>query len=146
MRAPADLTLRQLTLQIPENHVTTAALSRDGKLLAYATVDGIFLKLMQSGEARLLRTPGDFRVDRIRWLPGDRLLAGGFSQASSRPAIWIVSIAGGEPVLFRDNVRDPEPTEDGSRIAFIDPTRTELWTSGHPVRSHGAFSPLPLII
>jgi eukaryotic-like serine/threonine-protein kinase len=129
--APAKLTLRQLTLQIPENRVTTAAVSRDGKLLAYATVDGIFLRAMRTGEARLLRSPGDFWIDRIRWLPdGDRLLAGGFSRTSSRPAIWIVSIAGGEPVLFRENARDPEPTQDGSQIAFTDPTRTELWISG----------------
>ncbi len=131
LRAPAKLTLRQLTLQIPENRVTTAAVSGDGKLLAYATVDGIFLQVMRTGEARLLRSPGDFWVDRIRWLPdGNRLLAGGFSRTSSRPVIWIVSTAGGEPALFRENARDPEPTPDGSQIAFTDPTRTELWTSG----------------
>jgi hypothetical protein len=130
LRAPAKLTLRQLTLQIPENRVTTAAVSRDGKLLAYATVDGIFLQVMGTREARL-QSPGDFWVDRIRWLPdGNRLLAGGFSRTSSRPAIWIVSTTSGGPVLFRENARDPEPTQDGSQIAFTDSTRTELWTSG----------------
>jgi serine/threonine protein kinase/Tol biopolymer transport system component len=150
LRAPEKLTLRQLTVQIPENRVTTASISRDGKLLSYATVDGIFLKAMPTGEARLLQSPGDFSVDRIRWLSGgDRLIAGGISRTTSRRAIWIVSTSDAAPVLLRENARDPEPSPDGSQIAFADPTRSELWltrVSGEETRRVLTAAPAHLVI
>jgi hypothetical protein len=73
------ITSRQITTQIPENRVTAAAISSDGKRLVYATVDGIFLRVIATGETQPLRAPADFLVDRLSWFSdGVQLAAGGF--------------------------------------------------------------------
>ena len=124
-----ELSLRQITLQLPDNRVTTGTISPDGRHLAYATIDGVFLQNMGNGETRLLRSPADFWVSRIRWLSdGKRLLVGGFSRTSLQPSIWIGSTAGADPILFRDDAYDPEPSADSRTIAFTNKLRTEVWT------------------
>jgi serine/threonine protein kinase len=126
-----ELVARQVTSQISDNRVTTAAISPDGKLLAYATVDGVFVQVMRTGEMHVLRSPKNFWVDRIRWIAdGDKLVIGGFERKFLRPSAWTVSLPGAEPTLLRADARDPEPTQDGSRIAFTNGARSELWISG----------------
>ena len=125
-----ELTLRQVTVQLSDNRVTTGSISPDGKRLAYGTVDGIFVQNMANGETRLLHSPPDFWVNRIRWLQdGEKFLAGGFSRSSLRPSIWIVFAGGADPVLFREDAYDPEPSQDERLVAFTNSTRSELWVS-----------------
>lgn len=125
------LTLRQMTDQISEDRVTTAAVSPDGKLLAYGTIDGIFLQVIRSKETHLLRSPDNFWADRIRWYAdGDKLAVGGISRGALQPAIWAVSLVGSGPVLLHANARDPEPSLDGTRLAYTNAERSEIWVSG----------------
>ncbi|HEY3840593.1 MAG TPA: protein kinase, partial [Bryobacteraceae bacterium] len=130
-RGTTELHLRQLTLQIADDRVTTAAVSPNGKLLAYATVDGIFLQVMRTRETHLLRSPPDFWVDKIRWfVDGDKLIVGGIAGANSRPEIWVVSVLGGAPRLFRADARSPELSQDNTQVAFTSGSRSEIWISG----------------
>ena len=54
---PAEIIQTQLTENSPEAEVMDAAISPDGKSLAYADATGLYLKLIQSGEIHSLPTP-----------------------------------------------------------------------------------------
>ena len=91
-------TFRQITTLIPENRATAAAISPDGKLAAYANVDGIFLRTIQNGDTKTLSAPGDYLIDRLAWFAdGTKLVASGFSTTTNVPSIWLISTPGLTP-------------------------------------------------
>ena len=55
-----ELAERQLTQNPAENPVYAAAISPDGKYLAYADFTGVFLRLLETGETHALRLPQQF--------------------------------------------------------------------------------------
>jgi Tol biopolymer transport system component len=124
-------TFRQITTLIPENRATAAAISPDGKLAAYANVDGIFLRTIQNGDTRTLSAPGDYLVDRLDWFAdGTKLVASGFSTTTNVPGIWLISTAGAEPSLLRTHARAATPSPDGTRVAFVSQDWSEIWVAG----------------
>ncbi len=125
----SPLVWEELTSLLPENHVTAAAVSPDGRFLSYANADGIFLRIVKSGETTLLDGPHDFAVDRMAWLPdGSRMIASGFSEETNRPAIWSISAASGRARELRADARFGDPSPDGSRIAFLSEDYSSIWT------------------
>jgi len=118
----------QITSLIPENHATAAAISPNGKFLAYANVDGIFVRTLGTEEVGLLKGPSDFIADRICWLAGDTsLIASGLSN-NSRTSIWILRLAGGAPRELRTGGRLGAASPDGAHIAFIQDDYSAIWT------------------
>ncbi len=123
-------TFRQVTTLISENRATAAAISPDGRWIAYANVDGIFIQA-KDGETTALRAPPDFIVDRLAWLASDaKLVASGFSSLTYVPAVWTVSVTGATPSLLRIRAREGVPSPDGTRIAFITDDRSAIWMMG----------------
>jgi hypothetical protein len=57
---PRDLRPVQMTANPPGNAITAAALSPDGKYLAYADYDGIYFRLLSSGEDHRLELEEGF--------------------------------------------------------------------------------------
>jgi hypothetical protein len=124
-------TFRQITTLIPENRATAAAISPDGKLAAYANVDGIFLRTIQNGDTRTLSAPGDYLVDRLAWFAdGKNLVASGFSTTTTVPSIWLISTAGEDARLLRTQARWATPSPDGTRVAFVSQDWSEIWVTG----------------
>jgi eukaryotic-like serine/threonine-protein kinase len=58
--ARGELQQRTLTTNSPENPVYAAAISPDGKYVAYADVSGVFLRLLESGETHAIGLPAGF--------------------------------------------------------------------------------------
>jgi eukaryotic-like serine/threonine-protein kinase len=56
----AHLQQRTLTSNSPENPVYAAAISPDGKYVAYADVTGVFLRLLETGETHTIALPPGF--------------------------------------------------------------------------------------
>jgi serine/threonine protein kinase/Tol biopolymer transport system component len=124
-------TFRQVTTLIPENRATAAAISPDGKLAAYANVDGIFLRTLQDGETRPVSAPSDYVVDRLAWFAdGKSLAASGFSTTTNVPSIWLISTSGAGPTLLGTNARAATPSPDGTQVAFISEDWSEIWVAG----------------
>ena len=114
-----EQTLRQLTTNSSENPVTAAAISPDGKYLAYADETGIYLRLVETGEVHPISTPQGATMFALSWFPdGTTLLASGGAGESGAPSIWAISILGGSPRKLRDDAGAASPSPDGSRIAF----------------------------
>ncbi len=121
---------RQVTTLVPENRATAAAISPEGRLVAYANIDGIFVRA-KNGETTALRAPGDFVVDRLAWFAnGTKLVASGFSSLSNIPGIWTTSVTGAPPRPLRTHAREGTPSPDGTRIVFISADRSEIWVMG----------------
>lgn len=113
-------TLEQVTHLIPENRAFAGAISGDGKYIAYANSDGVFLLLRSSGETTMLQSPSGVVIDHLQWMPdGVRLIASGMDEESSRLSIWSISGNGGSPVLLREHARFGTPSFDGRQIAFL---------------------------
>ncbi|MBV8069189.1 MAG: PD40 domain-containing protein, partial [Acidobacteriaceae bacterium] len=111
---------QQLTTNSTDNPVWQAAISPDGKYLAYGDSDGIKIRVIATGETHLLPKPAELS-DREIWLPaawfpdGTRLLA---SSIGKRMSAWSVSVIGGKATLLRDDAGVDSVSPDGSLIAF----------------------------
>jgi len=106
---------RQLTANAPGNQILEAAISRDGKYLAYTDQAWkMYLLKIDSGELRQLPSSDFLPVD---WFPdGNRLLVEGRGQHSG---LWKMSIRDGTSRKLPDgSVAWAAVAPDGSHIAY----------------------------
>jgi serine/threonine protein kinase len=112
---------RQLTTNLPENFVWGAAISPDGKYVAYTDQTGLFLRSIDSGETHPVPLPASKgRIQPIiRWYPDGGSLIVVLLSAKGLD-IWAVTILGEAPphLLYRSATR-PAISPDGRSIAFV---------------------------
>ena len=126
---PPSFVLRQLTTTDTENRVTAAAISPDGKQLAYADVTGeILIRSLETNTTLPLHGPAGLEIGKIAWFPDrSRLVVTGRSPSTGSSAAWIVPVNGSEPRLARDNIGSASPSPDGSRLALTTSDSREIW-------------------
>lgn len=129
---PPEPKLRQLTNNSFENRVRFGAISPDGKYLAYSDANGIRIKLVATGETRVVPQPeepegkevnweivGTWFPDNTRFLANSHPVGEGEGDWSSQTtSIWLVSVLGGPPRKVRDNGIAFSVSPDGSLIGF----------------------------
>ena len=130
---PREVQLRQLTINSPENPISSGAISPDGKYLAYADLKGMHIKRIGSEAAQSIPTPEELKNSKViwdvgfnAWLPGgDRFLANAHpatedqtAWSSQTSSIWMFPIAGGKPGKLRDSAIAWSVSPDGSSIFF----------------------------
>jgi serine/threonine protein kinase/Tol biopolymer transport system component len=124
---PNGITERQLTASF-DAPVADAAISPDGSSVAYADADGLYLKLIASGEVHPLAMPANCRVFQIAWFPDSRdILVTAMPGQSNLGALWAISVFGGQPRLLREDTRDVSVSSDASQIAFTTNAQDGLW-------------------
>ena len=105
----------------PENEpILSAALSPDGRYLAFADRTGLFLRVVGSGETHsvAVRDPGKARS--VSWFPdGNHVLATRVTTPGGQPSLWDVSVFGGTPRKLIDAAENGLISPDGSQLAFI---------------------------
>ncbi len=118
----AELTQKRLTFNPSENPIQSGAISPDGKYLAYSDRAGIHVKLLSTGEERIIPKPAGvpagagWGVD--AWFPdGTQLLADAF-EVGTYHSIWTVSILGQSPRQLREGAGAYDVSPDGTRIVF----------------------------
>jgi eukaryotic-like serine/threonine-protein kinase len=129
--AKPEMIERQLTTNSSELAVWAAALSPDGRYLAYADDTGIHLKVIKTSETHDLPAPAGSTTN-LAWFPdGDKLLAGiADANGPSGPSLWSISIVGGTPQKLRDDAGDGNVSEDGASIVFVSASGKEIWQMG----------------
>ena len=137
---PADIKQTQLTANSNENPVGSAAISPDGRYLAYADLTGIHIKVIETGDVQNIAQPGSLKDIPVDWDVGpwlsdssQFLVVANFPSPRGRyfaPSTWKASLLGGVPRLLREDATAWSISPDGDTIAF---TTT-------PERMHGATS------
>ncbi|HEV2494177.1 MAG TPA: winged helix-turn-helix domain-containing protein [Terriglobia bacterium] len=132
-----EIRQRRLTANSSDDPVTGAALSPDGKYVAYSDQNGLHLELIETGETHTFSSPPSTKAETpslgkaegsgresslwnpVAWFPdGTKLLvnrAGGDRSSS----IWVVSVLGGAWSELRDDAAAQSVSLDGSTIAFV---------------------------
>ncbi len=117
----------RFTKNTSDNRVTAAAISPDGQRIAYADVEGVVLRGAHDISAHKVRTPELRRVERLEWSPdGIHILVSG-SSGSGLQQLWMLSTTGETPTLLRENARLGTISPDGSWIAYVADTGSEVW-------------------
>ena len=130
---PTELKLQQLTVNSFENRVTSGAISPDGKYLAYTTVNGLYVKVIETGQTRAIPQPKGFSSNKVQWelvsnpwFPDStRFVANShpFTQdpslwSSEDTDIWMIPAFGGVPSKLREKAAAYSVSPDGLLIAF----------------------------
>src|SRR5713226_6749356 len=115
---PTEVIERKLTSNSSENSVSSAAVSPDGKCLAYTDNTGIYLKLIRKGETHQVPLPPNFSARVNDWFPdGSHLLISREEQAG-KASLWSISLFGGSPRQLTDDGSGGSVSPDGAHIAF----------------------------
>jgi len=109
---------RKLTASLSENSVSSAAVSPDGKYLAYADNTGVYLKLIRTGETHPVSLPPDFSGQVEDWFPDGSHLLVTRQELPLKLSLWSVSIFGGSPRVLANDASGGSLSPDGSHIAF----------------------------
>jgi serine/threonine protein kinase len=143
-KPPAELSQKRLTFNSSENAIESGAISPDGQYLAYSDRAGIHVKLLSSGEERLIPRPAGVPAGASwivgSWFPdGTQLLANAY-EPGGHQSMWAVSVLGQSPRELRDGARAWEVSPDGSRTAFTpgvasgEPAKSGRWAAGQTTR------------
>ena len=136
-RHAVEPAIRQLTANPPENWVMGAAISPDGKYLAFADRTGLYVRSIGSGEIHPVSLPPEWKgriLTGLRWFPdGEKLIAS--VPGTDGADIWAIAMVGQSPPrLIRRTGLWPSISPDGLSIAFQngEPQHRgkELWVAG----------------
>jgi Tol biopolymer transport system component len=111
----------RLTANPTENAVDGAAISPDGRYLAYSDLNGIHIKAIATSEEQTIAAPPGSSVGRNSWFPvawfpdGTKFVANALK--SNESSVWVVSLLGNRQLL-RDNAWASSISPDGSLIAY----------------------------
>ncbi|HXZ78817.1 MAG TPA: winged helix-turn-helix domain-containing protein [Terriglobales bacterium] len=133
-RSP-ELRERRLTANSGEAALKAAAISPDGKLLAYADATGMYLRHADTGEIRSLPLPAGFDLGSVSWFPDNSHLAiTGVAVPGAKPSLWQMSSMNGGLKWLIDGGQSAVVSPDGTAIAFVmddaekkDSRRREIW-------------------
>jgi DNA-binding winged helix-turn-helix (wHTH) protein/Tol biopolymer transport system component len=120
-RPSAELVERRLTFNSSASPVASAALSPDGKYLAYSDLTGIHLRLLSTGEERQIPSPAGVpaAVSYVAsWFPTGTELLAHSRDTGGHGSMWAVSIMGRSSREIRGDGWGWGLSPDGTRIAF----------------------------
>jgi serine/threonine protein kinase len=124
---------RLLTHKASENRLVHAAISPDGKHLAFADTKGLYLSRIETGEVHDIALPEELRthLQQVNWFPdGEKLIL--TANEGSGFTLWAASVFGGVPHKLESDGSWPGPTAspDGSLLAFNRRHGHEIWLMG----------------
>ena len=121
---------RRVTGNAPNDPVWSAAISPDGKYLAFSDKNGLFLRVLISGETQNVAITDNLRTGSVSWFPdGNRLLAVRGKWPGGSPGLWSLSTLGGSPHKLIDDAEEGAVSPDGSQVAFLrgDYEHQKIW-------------------
>jgi DNA-binding winged helix-turn-helix (wHTH) protein len=136
-KQPADLTQKRLTFNSDSNPIRSAVISPDGQYLAYSDPAAIHVKLLSTGEERLIPRPATVPTGALwdvdSWFPnGTHLLVD--SEVDGNNSMWSASVLGQSTRKLRGGATGWEVSPDGTQVVFSpsEPFQNlrEVWVMG----------------
>jgi Tol biopolymer transport system component/DNA-binding winged helix-turn-helix (wHTH) protein len=127
--ASIRFTERRLTGNPENDPVLSAAISPDGKYLAFADQAGLFLRVVGTGETHPVALSDSLKPSYVSWFPdGSHVLVTRTLSPSEKSSLWNASVFGGSPLKLADGDRGVV-SPDGSKIVFLrgEYGREEIW-------------------
>jgi DNA-binding winged helix-turn-helix (wHTH) protein/dipeptidyl aminopeptidase/acylaminoacyl peptidase len=134
----AELTQTRLTFNSSEHAVVQQHISPDGKYLAYSDSAGIHLKLLSTGDERLIPRPPAVPAHAYwvatSWFPDDTQLLADATGPGAQPSTWLVSVLGQSARELHQDGVGLGVSPDGTRITFVPIDASgegrEIWVIG----------------
>src|SRR5690348_2966557 len=119
-REHSPVSEQRVTANPTEALVLGAAISPDGRYVAYLDTTGLYLREIGGGDTHSLPVPKGFVPIPTSWFPDNAsFLATWDAGPRQPPSIWRVSILGTPPQKLSDNSWGATVSADGSRVAFL---------------------------
>ena len=126
----AEIIERKLTTNSVENSVSSATVSPDGKVLAYADATGLYLKQIRTGETHSVQLPQNFSVYADDWFPDGSHLLITRDEQGGKLSLWTISVFGGSPHQLTNDGWSGSVSPDGTHIAYRSRLGQEVWVMG----------------
>ena len=118
-----ELTQKRLTFNSSDKPVMGAAISPDGKYLAYSDPAGIHVKLLSTGEERFISRPAGIPASAewwiSSWFPDSTQLLANTWDRGVGASTWTISMLGQSPRELRDGAFGRGVSPDGAHIVFF---------------------------
>ena len=127
--APARVT--RLTANPVDDPIISAAISRDGRYLAFSDQDGFYLRQVDTGETHSINLPEGLLPNSISWFPDNVHIMLGLCTANRESSLWEISALGGGARKLIDQGEYPSVSPDGKQVAFIagKPMHQRIWAA-----------------
>ena len=146
-RSTPHFTETRVTANPTELPVLSAALSCDGNYVAYSDANGLFLRVLDTGETRPLSLPAGYRFRAVGWFPdGTHILAAAHDPQNEKLSLWRISVLGGETRKLIDDANFGAISPDGQQVAFVrgEEGQQSLWIAGADGANQRTLSPNPV--
>jgi Tol biopolymer transport system component/DNA-binding winged helix-turn-helix (wHTH) protein len=123
----------RLTANPADDGVRAAAISPDGRYLAFSDCTGLYLREIDDGETHVVTTPQTSPLTSgagtLGWFPDSAHLIVGRMGSGADAGLWEISVLGGTPRQITNDGWSPEVSPDGARIAYIrgQKMHEEIW-------------------
>jgi len=131
-RAPTPGRTTRLTANPYGDPVRSAAISHDGRNLAFSDGTGFYLRQVDTGETHPITLPISAQVTSISWAPdGDHMVVA-LSEANRPSSLWVISVFGGGARKVVDEASQPSVSPNGKQIAFVagSALHERIWLTG----------------
>ena len=124
--------ISQLTANPAGDRVRAAAISPDGRYLAFADETGLYLRTVEGGETHPIKVPEEFKVSGTTWFPDGAHMMVALAKSGQKSGLWDLSVPGGGFRQIADDGFAPAISPDGKRVAFVKGSKThqQLWIMG----------------
>ncbi len=122
----------RLTANPAGDPIRAAAISHDGRLLAFEDETGFYLREIDTGETHPITLPEGLSASSISWAPDNDHMIVALAGSSRSNSLWELSILGGNARKVVDEGYQPSISPNGKQVAFLagPPLHQRIWLAG----------------